>query len=232
MTNVTRLQLRRGIASDWALRNEILKQGEPGLEIDTGKMKYGNGTSHWNDLPYSINSDTVSDISISALSDVSITDPLQDKQNLVYDNDNMYWTNKTVNGGAVISDTTPLSPNNGDLWYDSDSGLIFVYYDDGTSSQWIEILASAVQESAPLGNLEDISDVNATGVVNGNSLVFDAATANWVASKDTDVIKMNAQTISANYSIPVGYNGMSAGPITISSGVVVTIPAGSSWSIV
>jgi hypothetical protein len=138
-----------------------------------------------------------------------------------------------VTGSSVTtSDTAPTSPGPGDLWYDSDTGFVFVYYDDGTSSQWIEILASAVQELDPLGNLEDISDVNATGVATGNALVFDSATANWVASKDTDVIKMNAQTISANYSIPVGYNGMSAGPITISSGVVVTIPAGSSWSIV
>lgn len=45
-------------------------------------------------------------------------------------------------------------------------------------------------------------------------------------------IKLNTQTISANYSIPSGYNGMSAGPITIADGVVVTIPDGSSWSIV
>jgi hypothetical protein len=45
-------------------------------------------------------------------------------------------------------------------------------------------------------------------------------------------IKLNEQTITANYSIPVGYNGLSAGPITIDDDVIVTIPAGSSWSIV
>ena len=45
-------------------------------------------------------------------------------------------------------------------------------------------------------------------------------------------IKLNEQTISANYSIPEGYNGLSAGPITIDDGVIVTIPDGSSWSIV
>jgi hypothetical protein len=45
-------------------------------------------------------------------------------------------------------------------------------------------------------------------------------------------IKLNEQTISANYSIPEGYNGLSAGPITIADEVVVTIPSGSSWSII
>ena len=45
-------------------------------------------------------------------------------------------------------------------------------------------------------------------------------------------IYLNGQTISANYSIPSSYNGLSAGPVTIAAGVTVTIPAGSSWSIV
>lgn len=45
-------------------------------------------------------------------------------------------------------------------------------------------------------------------------------------------IKINGQVISTNYSIPVGYNGLSAGPVTIASGVTVTIPTGSAWSVV
>ena len=45
-------------------------------------------------------------------------------------------------------------------------------------------------------------------------------------------IALNGNTISANYTIPSGYNGVSAGPITIASGVTVTIPTGSAWSIV
>lgn len=45
-------------------------------------------------------------------------------------------------------------------------------------------------------------------------------------------IKLNLQTISADYTIPVGYNGLSAGPIIIASGVTVTIPDGSAWSVV
>ena len=42
----------------------------------------------------------------------------------------------------------------------------------------------------------------------------------------------NNATISANYTIATGNNAMSAGPITIASGVVVTVPSGSTWSIV
>lgn len=42
----------------------------------------------------------------------------------------------------------------------------------------------------------------------------------------------NALTISANYTIASGNSAMSAGPITIASGVTVTIPSGSRWVVV
>ena len=45
-------------------------------------------------------------------------------------------------------------------------------------------------------------------------------------------IRLNTQTITANYTIPTGYNGSSAGPITIPDGITVTISDGSAWSIV
>lgn len=38
-------------------------------------------------------------------------------------------------GGITISDTVPLSPSVGDLWYESDTGKTFVYYD----SFWVEV---------------------------------------------------------------------------------------------
>jgi hypothetical protein len=42
-------------------------------------------------------------------------------------------------------------------------------------------------------------------------------------------IVTNSLTVATSYSIPSGSSGMSAGPITISSGVVVTVPSGSRW---
>ena len=45
----------------------------------------------------------------------------------------------------------------------------------------------------------------------------------------TNGIVVNSKTISASYAIPSGSSGMSAGPITISSGVTVTVPSGSKW---
>lgn len=42
----------------------------------------------------------------------------------------------------------------------------------------------------------------------------------------------HANTISANYTIASGNNALSAGPITVESGVSVVVPSGSNWTIV
>ena len=71
----------------------------------------------------------------------------------------------------------------------------------------------------------------------GKYLTTDASTASW-ATLDTDAntttkgLYEHEHTIDANYSISSGSNGMSAGPITISSGYSVTVPSGSTWVIV
>ena len=45
-------KLRRGLASEWTANDPILSSGEPGLETDTGKLKFGNGVTAWSSLAY------------------------------------------------------------------------------------------------------------------------------------------------------------------------------------
>ena len=47
-----RIQLRRDTAANWTRVNPILEDGEPGLEIDTKQVKFGDGDTAWQDLPY------------------------------------------------------------------------------------------------------------------------------------------------------------------------------------
>ena len=47
-----------------------------------------------------------------------------------------------------------------------------------------------------------------------------------------DSIQPNFNTITNNYTFVDGYNGVSAGPITIASGATVTVGTASAWSIV
>lgn len=49
---------------------------------------------------------------------------------------------------------------------------------------------------------------------------------------NNNAIYENVQTILSDTTLTTGKNGMTAGPITINSGVTVTVPTGSNWSII
>lgn len=66
----TAQQFRRDNATVWVEKNPVLLEGEPGLELDTGKIKMGDGVSAWNALPYfSIGSENKADIDLSNVKD-------------------------------------------------------------------------------------------------------------------------------------------------------------------
>lgn len=54
MTNPLNIRIvsRNDISSRWEEVNPILLKGEIGVEIDTNKIKIGDGTSHWTALEY------------------------------------------------------------------------------------------------------------------------------------------------------------------------------------
>ena len=49
----TTIKLRRDTSSNWTSSNPILAAGEPGLETDTLRVKYGDGSNTWTNLSYS-----------------------------------------------------------------------------------------------------------------------------------------------------------------------------------
>ena len=51
-----RFQLRRDTAAIWSAINPVLLIGELAYETDTNKLKIGDGTNAWNDLPYFLDS--------------------------------------------------------------------------------------------------------------------------------------------------------------------------------
>jgi hypothetical protein len=46
------LEFRRDTAANWTSVNPVLASGEPGYETDTGKLKIGDGSTHWTSLSY------------------------------------------------------------------------------------------------------------------------------------------------------------------------------------
>ena len=58
-----RIQLRNDTAENWTTKNPLLLKGEMGVEIDTRKIKIGNGTDRWTALEYSgVDEDTIKGI--------------------------------------------------------------------------------------------------------------------------------------------------------------------------
>ena len=67
-------------------------------------------------------------------------------------------------GGATVDDMAPTNPSEGDLWYytggDDEAGNepgLFVYYDDGTTSNWTSTTSMYTVPAAPTGLTDDTS---------------------------------------------------------------------------
>lgn len=52
MSTPVEFRFQRGSANRWEELNPVLGAAEPGVEVDTGLFKLGNGSSAWNDLEY------------------------------------------------------------------------------------------------------------------------------------------------------------------------------------
>lgn len=50
---LVKFRLRRDTAAAWTSENPVLALGEPGLETDTHRVKYGDGATAWSSLAYS-----------------------------------------------------------------------------------------------------------------------------------------------------------------------------------
>lgn len=69
---------------------------------------------------------------------------------------------------VTVSDSPPSSPFPGALWWDSDVGKLYVYYDDGSSAQWVVAspttgATGATGPTGPTGPTGGVGPTGATG---------------------------------------------------------------------
>lgn len=89
---------------------------------------------------------------------------------------------------VLIADSPPSSAEEGDLWFESDTGSIFVYYD----SSWVEMGGTSAGGSTTIDTIDDISDVTITSPLQFQGLLYDGE--NWVNSSIPNVYLVRNNT--------------------------------------
>lgn len=92
---------------------------------------------------------------------------------------------------------------------------------------------------APPLDLNNLGDVNVPAPADGQALVYDEASGQWIASTagatgsaGDQIFYENGTIVNTSYTLSTGFNAMSAGPIEIGSAATVTVPVGQVWTIV
>jgi hypothetical protein len=202
----TRMQQRRGTASQWTSANPILNAGEMGWESDTNKFKIGDGTNHWADLDYFIDvNSTVNPAFGSSITfegatsndfetTLAITDPTADRTITFPD------ATGTV---ALTSDIAELSQDAIDTALTAGTGITKTYNDAANT------LTLAVDTTTIQSRVADVSDTE-IGYLNGvtsaiQTQLDDKSTASkteTLTNKTLTNPTINSATITAEGGTP------------------------------
>jgi hypothetical protein len=111
---------------------------------------------------------------------------------------------------------------------------------DGTNTSWAPIVAGASlsNDTSTASNLFPLfasatSGTPTTIFTSNAKLLYKPSTGEFSATvpRASNGIFVNTQAIAADYTIASGDNGLSAGPVTVSSGITVTVSSGSVWTV-
>jgi len=151
-----------------------------------------------------------------------------------------------LNGGSANNANFGTSILGGSITVGGTSQVGTITLGQSTATQTTNIQAGATTS----GNTKTINfgtgglsgsttTMNIGSAVSGSTTTV-AANGTWTFSGATSAsvvrasngILVNSQTVSANYTIATGDNGFSAGPVTVNSGISVTVSSGSVWTVV
>lgn len=216
----TRIQLRRGNASQWT--SQVLSAGEVGLESDTGLFKIGDGTTEWSSLDYAAYPFNGKDDKPYFGSGVFQSLTQGQGINLNYNGSTGKTTISLSDPTIQVSDITDfvdgVNDRVNDLLTEGDN-IQLSYTDNGNDTSSLQIGVIGVSLSGHTHTLSEITDVTASAtevnyldgsipgtavsskalVVDGNKNIFDLGevrtTGNIVVGNDLIV---NGNTVTVN----------------------------------
>ena len=168
----TRFKLRRDTSVNWQNANPILALGEPGIEIDTKLIKYGDGSTTWNFLPYGGTGNVlIRDVTVSSATELVLSSGIGAQDN---------WIATISPSSSLNSDLVTSS-----VAYDTDGNIIVLssyvtsnnvmvtkISGDGTTIIWEKIFQESEISVIPNGLAVD---------ANGDVFVIVGMSSNGVA---------------------------------------------------
>jgi hypothetical protein len=136
----TVIKIRRDTSTNWSSVNPILAAGEIAFETDTDKIKVGDGSSTWSQLDYASGAGTAAEIT----ADTTNFDGLLSGSDTTVQSALETLDDFEIPPGTTTSVSPPATPEAGQLWWNSETGTLFIYYD----SFWVE---AAPQLAGPAG---------------------------------------------------------------------------------
>jgi len=127
--------------------------------------------------------------------------------------------------------------NSANLFWDSANNRLGI----GTSSPAVSLAISATDAMLLPNGTTAQRPTGAAGYIRYNSTTgsFEGYTTAWgsigggaTGAGGDQIFYQNGQTVTTDYTITAGQNAGTFGPVSINSGVTVTVPTGSVWSIV
>lgn len=179
--------------ADEALSARVHSDTVPRIRIDAGgKITWGAGDAAGDTNIYrsSANTLTTDDVFIATGGMVTLTTngvpntalpngalAVDTTNHVFYYRSNSTWTQVTGGGGGgnanvTISSTAPADPENGDLWYNNVSNLLYIY----DSGSWDTVSGAVALPDLDGGNIS-LPELYEAEVTNGVIAVFDGGVA-------------------------------------------------------
>ena len=153
MPAINVIKLRRGTAAQWTTADSVLAAGEMGVELDTGRSKFGDGTTAWTSLSYSVgDSSGIGTVEWTSVANKPTEFPSEAHTHVkaeitdfahvhvkteITDFAHVHLLSEITDYTipTVLSDTAPSSPTVGLKWVKTTTMQQYIYFD----SNWVEI---------------------------------------------------------------------------------------------